>query len=475
MVPVSAPSLHPDLLALLAACRSAPADDVPRLVLADWLDENADAAGLPDAADARDRAALVRVQVELARPTCDLGRVAQLRAEEARLLARNADRWLGDLPARLEQLRRTLYGYAAGASAAPPAAVFNPRVVGSCRFRRGLLGVGLLPTELTDAEVGAWFASPLAAWVEEAGTEISGLNALERLAVSDALRPYLGVRYVLGAPPRPRMGLVTPRPEALTPKRCKRFVNCSNFALVRSLEIHPGAVEAGVLPLLPGAKVGGLRWLTVRAPIADAGAAFLAAAPLTNLSALDISGCSIEAGGFRLIANSPHLRQLVSVTAYRNLIGCDGIVALAASPLAERLTVLEIQNAEIGDRGVTALARSPLLDRLTGPGLNLSMNPISDAGAAALAASPRLEPFTELILRDCRVGDRGAAALADSPHVANLAYLDLWHNRVGDAGARALAASPHLTAVRELSLRDNAVTAKGATALRKRFGDRVKV
>lgn len=475
-VPATAP-LHPDLLALLAACRSAPADDVPRLVLADWLDENADAAGLPDANDARDRAAFIRVQVELARPTCDVGRVAQLRAEESRLLSRNAAKWLGDLPLRLEQLRRPPYGFAAGVPAtsqpAVPVEVLARR--NSCRFARGLLAVDLLTTELADLELGAWFASPLAAWVEEASVALAGQEALERLAVPTALRPYIGVDYTIGGPSRTPMALSAPRPESVTRRRLKRLLGCANFALVRSLSILPQAVEAGLLPLLPNAPVGGLRRLSVRAPIADTGAAHLAAAPLTNLSALDVSGCSIEAGGFRLIANSPHLRQLVSLTAYRNQLGCDGIVALVSSPLAERLSILELQNAAIGDRGVTALAQSPLLDRLLGPGLNLSMNPISEAGAEALAAATRLEGFTELILRECRVGDSGAKALAGSPHVANLAYLDLFKNRVGDAGARALADSPHLTNVRELSLHDNVITAKGAAALRTRFGDRVRV
>ena len=475
MVPVSAPTpLHPDLLALLAACRSAPADDVPRLVLADWLDENADAAGLPDANDARDRAAFIRVQVELARPTCDLARVAQLRAEEAQFLTRNAARWLGELPARLDLFRRQRrFGFADGAHQV--ARRFDPLATdGGWRFSRGLIAVELDVTELPKPDLGAWFDSPLAAWVEEASVSISGASALERLTVPDALRPYLGVRYELGTPPRPSMNL-TGAQETLSKKQCKRLLRCRNFALVRSLSIAPAAVEVGALPLLPEANVSGLRRLSVRAPIADTGAAHLAAAPFVNLSALDVSGCSIEAGGFRLLANSPHLRQLVSLTVYRNQLGCDGSVALVSSPLAERLSVLEIQNAGIGDRGVTALAQSPLLDRLLGPGLNLSMNPISDAGAEALAASPRLAPFTELILRDCRIGDRGAKALAGSPHVANLAYLDLWKNRVADTGAKALADSPHLRNVRELSLRDNVITAKGAAALRKRFGERVRV
>jgi uncharacterized protein (TIGR02996 family) len=46
---------NPEWLALLAAIRAAPADDLPRLVAADWLEEN----GAPE------RAELIRVQCEL--------------------------------------------------------------------------------------------------------------------------------------------------------------------------------------------------------------------------------------------------------------------------------------------------------------------------------------------------------------------------------------------------------------------------
>ena len=137
--------------------------------------------------------------------------------------------------------------------------------------------------------------------------------------------------------------------------------------------------------------------------------------------------------------------------------------------------MLEVQNTGIGDRGVAALADSPLFDRLLGPGLNLSMNPIGNVGVQSLAACPHLEPFTELILRACRISDVGITVLAASPNVANLTYLDLWQNRIGDAGARAWAASPHLGNVRDLSLRDNLITATGDSALRDRFADRVKV
>ncbi|QJW93840.1 TIGR02996 domain-containing protein [Frigoriglobus tundricola] len=469
--------LSPDLLALLAGCRATPAVDTPRLILADWLDENADTAGLPGPDDAHNRAALIRTQVELGRPTWDTGRIAQLRAAEARLLSANAARWLGDLPLRLDELRRRPpFGFAGVVPHAAPVFKFDPLApYAPWRFSRGLLTVNLTIKELTERALGKWFASPLAAWVEEAGVDVAGLNELMGLRASRALRPYLGVRYELGRAPPPTLRLVNPPDEQLNASQLKWLLDCANFAHVRSLSVYAPAVEAGFLPLLAGVDLRGVRWLTVRAPLTDTSAAFLAAAPFVNLSALDVTGCDIGPDGMRLLAGSPHLHGLISLRAFRNRFGCDGLVALTASPLAGRLNVLEIQNTGIGDRGVQALAESPLLERLIGPELNLSMNPIGDAGARALVASPQLEPFTELVLRECQVSDAGAAALAASPHVANLEYLDLWKNGVGDAGAAALAASPHLSGVRELSIRDNLITATGANALRARFGDRVKV
>lgn len=474
--PAVAPVLSPDLLALLAGCRAAPADDTPRLILADWLDENADSAGIP-AAEALARAQLIRVQVELARPTFDTSRVLQLRAEEARLLRENAANWLGELGSRLwAERRRQAYGFAARLADANPAPPFNPLATSSgWRFDRGLLTLELTPGELSDPGFAAWFASPLAAWVETAAVDISGVEALVRIAVADEIRPYLGVRCTIGTPAQPSMRLAPPPAEVITANDMRRLTRCANFARVHSLTLHPAAIQAKILAVMSAADVSGLRRLTIRAPLTSTDASFVAATPLVNLSALDVSGCDLSDKAMWELVRSKHLRQLVSLVAFRNRFECAGLVALAESPLAGRLTVLELQNTGIGDRGVNALAESALLERVVGPGLNLSMNPIADAGAKALAKCRHLEPFTELILRDCRVGDAGAAALAESPNVANLTYLDLWKNRVSDIGAKALTASPYLGNVRELSLRDNAIGSTGEQALRARFGDRVKV
>ena len=73
-----------DAPALLAAIRAAPADDAPRLVYADWLDEHGQA----------ERAEFIRVQCELARRANPA-----LRRREAELLAAHHDALAGPLAA----------------------------------------------------------------------------------------------------------------------------------------------------------------------------------------------------------------------------------------------------------------------------------------------------------------------------------------------------------------------------------------
>jgi uncharacterized protein (TIGR02996 family) len=71
----------------LRAIQATPADDAPRLVYADWLDEHGQT----------DRAAFIRLQVEAARlPQLDARRTA-LEAEARPLLVRHHDEWLGPL------------------------------------------------------------------------------------------------------------------------------------------------------------------------------------------------------------------------------------------------------------------------------------------------------------------------------------------------------------------------------------------
>src|SRR5205814_2362374 len=137
--------------------------------------------GLPTADDARARAALIRVQVELARPTSDVERVAELRARERALLATHAERWLGDLARRLHELAHPQFGFAQTIGTGNPVRpfVFDPSGGNGWRFVRGLLAVRIGTNDLSDSELGAWFGSALAAWTEEVSTELVGAAALE--------------------------------------------------------------------------------------------------------------------------------------------------------------------------------------------------------------------------------------------------------------------------------------------------------
>lgn len=99
---------HPEYRGLLAAVKAAPADDLPRKVLADWLEENGE----------QERAEFIRVQVELAKaerePPPEVRKLAQvvgafvrpevvfsarvpprLRSRSAELLALHGHRWAG--------------------------------------------------------------------------------------------------------------------------------------------------------------------------------------------------------------------------------------------------------------------------------------------------------------------------------------------------------------------------------------------
>src|SRR4051794_27743307 len=129
---------------LLREAVESPDDDVPRLILADWLDDQGEA----------DRAEFIRAQVALSRLEEDDPRRPALEALEKDLLGRNARAWLG------------------GMEAWP----------GGWEFRRGLLRLSA-PAEFlaSDPPAQAWD------WVEEVHLVDASPAALERLSGSPLL------------------------------------------------------------------------------------------------------------------------------------------------------------------------------------------------------------------------------------------------------------------------------------------------
>jgi uncharacterized protein (TIGR02996 family) len=74
--------------ALIAAIRAAPGDDAPRLICADWLEEQGGEANVA-------RAEFIRIQIQRANLPPDDLRHSELQARELRLLKRYAPVWCG--------------------------------------------------------------------------------------------------------------------------------------------------------------------------------------------------------------------------------------------------------------------------------------------------------------------------------------------------------------------------------------------
>lgn len=447
----------PELVALLAACRARPADDMPRLVLADWLDEN----GQPE------RAEFVRIQVDVSHPTADVERIRALKKREAELLAEYENEWTGgyqQAAARMTPLN--MRGDNGGFAPVPP-----PH-----RFVRGLLRIADASKFVERPELREWMRSPEIPWLEQIDLTFGTADWFVKADLPDELHGRIGLT----------LGKAGTAPAEL--RRQYRLLAVSgNFVTVRSLTVLGETGELALEEVTQG-DVTHLVALSVIGDEKQRAAGMIASAPFTSLSSLQLGRLSET--GIRALAASPHLGNLTHLNLLTSNIGDGGMVALCRSPLANTLRRVEFPNTGISDVGVIALAKSPLFAHMVGPRvdlvenrilddglkrLNLMMNRIGDDGLKALAESEHLLRFCELVLRENVVEDAGVEALAASPFAANLQFLDFWRNRITDRGAIALAKSPHLNKVVDLSVKENAVGPVGAAALHERFGENAKV
>jgi len=447
----------PELVALLAACRARPADDLPRLVLADWLDEN----GQPE------RAEFVRIQVEVSHPTADVERIRGLKKREAELLAEHENEWTGGYQAAAALMtplnRRRENG---GFAPVPP-----PH-----RFVRGMVRIGNTAEFVERPELREWMRSPEILWLEQIDFSFTTADWFVKADLPDELHGRIGLT----------LGEAGTAPAELR-RQFRLLAVSGNFAAVRSLTVLGGTGELALEEVTQG-DVTHLVAVSVIGDEKQRAAGMIASAPFTSLSSLHLG--RLTEAGIRILAASPHLGNLTHLNLLTCPIGDGGMVALCRSGLAHTLRRVEFPNTGISDVGVIALAKSPLFAHMLSPPvpvpkshigddglkrLNLMMNRIGDDGLKALAESEHLLRLCELVLRENVVGDAGVEALAASPFAANLQFLDFWRNRITDRGAFALARSPHLNKVMDLSVKENAVGPAGAAALAERFGERAKV
>ena len=184
---------------------------------------------------------------------------------------------------------------------------------------------------------------------------------------------------------------------------------------------------------------------------------------LTNLRLLHLARNNLGVAGAMALADSPHLESLRHLSIGANNIRDTGAKAIAESPHLRRLRVLNLAGNGIGGPGLKALAESANLDRLHA--LYLAGNFIGADSVRSLTDSAHLRNLTCLDLGDAFLEEDSARALASSANLARLTTLWLAKNLLGDGGAKALAQSPHLTRLAWFDLNDNRIGKAGAEAL----------
>ncbi|MBY0231030.1 MAG: TIGR02996 domain-containing protein [Gemmataceae bacterium] len=494
---MSAP--RPELLYLLAACREQFADDAPRHVLADWLEENGDEAD-------RDRAELIRLQ--LADESAG-GHPHHRQRVHALLAARRAD-WLGPMASGpAPWLERGLWVQPWNGDAPPDA------VAGSEAF--AWLGVvqwegeaaRLMDSPLADVPGLAFSRSwpraleQLPRWGCPRSLRLDllhcGEEAFGRLASLDL--PLDDLRLEGG-----RLGAVRQAQLAASPLVAK----LSSLRL-NHVELQGDLADLAAAPFLRGLALldlgsstvprpadllvserletllldhvalrgagklfdrlphpGRLRRLSLgSATCDDKGLAVLSQAPLSGLRMLDLTFTALEAADVARLAGAAFAPTLEVLRLRDVPLGPEGAKAVASFP-AGAMRVLDLEGCALGPAGAQALAAWPGLAGLEA--LSLEDDAIGPTGAQALAGCD-LRRLRRLDLAGNGLGDEGVAALLGG-NLLSLEWLALHGNGLGDEGAVALARAPGLERLRTLTVagKGGKITARGRAALVRRFG-----
>jgi uncharacterized protein (TIGR02996 family) len=485
--------------ALLKAVLAAPDDDLPRLVYADWLDENGDPS----------RAEFIRTQIELAKLPDHDPRYRALEDREHELLSEHEPGWLGELakyPREWEWRRGfvdevTISGY--NMAVDEDAAALGTHPITGCRIYR-------TPEEREPSYAADFFG-------DHASYDHPWMNSLRRLDVSPRGD---GIDVAAGLFDHPRLGGVVewdlraqpglnelerhfrrgPRPEVTTSLALggrsgptfqwgghnvavldtRFFVQHFAAAPMEKLAVFDSGIDANSLATLLAAPFARtLRHLDISDnPIApDAYRAFQQCHPAMRLDKLDVSGtplagislepllnarslealtklemngCGSARRNMEVLSRSAFWTQATELRAHSGTIPASTLEPLCHSAGPPGLRLLDLADNYLRTEGVRMLCNSPWAGSLTW--LALSRNYLDDESCEVLAKSGRFTNLRTLHLahnhftQDGADGEqitsRGVMALAESPSLANLRLLTLSYTGITDAAVDVVVNAP---------------------------------
>ncbi len=462
--------IRPDLQALLAACRDQFADDQPRRVLADWLEE---------AGDADEAAVGQAVRLQLSDEA--LGGLPLYRSRIHELTRKPREAWTAGQRAAAWLDRGLWHVEPSGDAEMAP--------LGGVAEWVGTLGLRFV----AGRRLGPWLSSPLASApclrLESPSLAQEPLECLGRwpaLRAIDIHDAYMNDEQ-FGALAGQDLGLreFTLTAGQFTAAKRRALAEGPAFAGLLRLALRNTDLagrDGGAMPFAPWAEnlisleiacnqppglaglivsptLESLRLRTMRVPSKG----LLARLPEpARLRRLALSDAELDDAGLKHMARVA-LTGLRMLDVSRNAgLTAACVPALGGSKWFAALEVLSLRDVLLGPAGGAALAKLPpaalrVLD-LEGCGLG-------ETGAEALAGWPGLAGVEVLELEGNGIGERGIAALARSPHPRRLRRLDLADNALGDEGVAALLASPVADELEWLSVRKNGLTGRSALAL----------
>ena len=312
-----------------------PADNMPRLIYADWLEDRGDP-----------QADLIRVQCDKAKHYQGTSEWESCRVREKALLDAHGETWFRSLWRIREES-----GWPVG-----PFADF----VSHLEFRRGF--VRETPITSTDVPADAKPISPLVLKVYFGSQiEVTQARKLQRLF------------SLLGEIPFFSLG---DRPFAPAAVRALQFLPEAN--LLCRMDLNEARINVKTLRTLcqtPQAKH--LSSLNLRLNrIGNSGVEAIADAVFARkLHSLNLSGCRISSKGFVRIAGSEALQNLRQLAVSQNNPGYDGIEALVNSEHLSGLRELNLNRCNINSEIAQLICESPYLRNIER--LNLNGNQVA--------------------------------------------------------------------------------------------------
>ena len=423
--------------AFLQRIRAYPDDDTPRLIFADWLEEQEERLS-----GAADRARFIRVQIALARLADEeadtaLARVNQkqtlekLQADERELLVAHREEWEG--PFR--------------------------RLATGPEFRRGFVEkVNVGARDFLRHAHELFAASPL--------------RHLHLLDVGGSLAPALQCPYLS------RLNALTVNASHIGEALARAIARSPHLAGLKSLHLRRNRFEHDAAECLAGSAIlAGLEELDLgENELGETGARALAASPhLGRLRRLELRGNRIGPGGAEALAASERLAALRVLRLAENEIGGARLPLLNRASALLRVPILDLSGNGLSATGLLAILTRPPApptpDAVRVVDLDLSHNDLGSDGARVLARCADVAALRTLKLVACGIADDGARVLAECPHLNELTELDLANNPIDDAGFRAFVNTPHMRSLRRLRVPGAGVSDLMRSLLRQRYHD----